>query len=162
MEVHYFKELNQRCRKKDGFISFLFGLALVIIIFLICLLFQFLTFSTPSEIKKFKGRGTVKVYNFPREKVFNTAIYLLEEKGFSIIESNEKEGCIIAAEGEFFYEGRIIALFFTSEPSSDQTQVEIVSKFMALPTPKELILPRNPASKILISIGEQLRDSQGL
>jgi hypothetical protein len=157
-----FKKLNQRFRKKDGFVSFLFGLALVTIIFLICLLFQFLTFSTPSEIKQFKGRGTVQTYGFPRDKVFKTAIQLVEEKGFSIIELDEKEGYVIAAEGEFFYEGRIIALFFTSESSSNHTEVEIVSKFMALPSPKELILPRYSPSKILNDIAEHLNDSKDL
>ncbi len=161
MEVHYFKELNPRCRKKDGFISFLFGLALVTIIFLVCLLFQFLTFSTPSEIKKFKGRGTVKFYDSRRDEVFRAAIDSVEQEGFTIIESDEKEGYIIAAEGEFFYEGRIIALFFTSESSSNHTRVEIVSKFMALPPLKKLIA-RSPASKILNDIAEHLNDSQGL
>lgn len=56
----------------------------------------------------------------------------------------------------FFYNGRIIAVFFASDPLKNHTRVEIVSRFMSLPPLKELILPRNPASDIFNDISKRL------
>jgi hypothetical protein len=158
MEMYNAKEFKKRfLQKKDGFISFLFGWALVTVIFLVVLLFQFLSFSNPAEIKKLKGHGTVQTYGFPYEEVFQATVYSINEKGFTIVESDKEDGYIVAAEGrDFFYNGRIIAVFFASDPLKNRTRVEIVSKFMALPPFKELILPRNLASEVLSDIGKLL------
>lgn len=147
--------------KGDGFISFLFGWALVTIVFLVILLFQLLSFSTPSEIKQLKGQGTVRTYDFPYNKVFYVSVHVINDRGLAIIESNKGEGYIIATEdSDFYYKGRIIALFFTSESSKNHTQVEVVTKFMVLPPLKELVLPRNPASQILHDIGKSLENGK--
>jgi hypothetical protein len=162
MVLHNFKRWKQLSQNKDGFISFLFGLALVTIIFLVCLIFQFLSFSTPTEIRQLKGRGTERIYDFPYDEVFETAGYLLNEKGFTIIESNKGEGYIIAAdEQDFFYEGRLIAVFVTPESSEKRTRVDIVSKLMALPPLKELIFPKYRPSQMLKDISKYLEDSNG-
>lgn len=122
MEVCNFKKLRQGFRKEEGFISFLFGWALVTIIFLVILLFQFLRFSTPSEIKELKGQGTVRTYNSSYDEVFQAAIDLINEKGLTIIEINKKEGYIIIdTEPDFYYKGRIMALFFTLGSSENHT-----------------------------------------
>ncbi|MGE5446563.1 MAG: hypothetical protein ACM3SR_18515 [Ignavibacteriales bacterium] len=87
---------------------------------------------------------------------------MINERGLAIIESNKGEGYIIASDDSaFFYDGRVIALFFTSESSKNHTQVEVVSKFMALPPLKELVLPRNPASQVLNDIGKHLENDKG-
>jgi hypothetical protein len=98
------RRLNQPLlQKKDGFISFLFGWALVTVIFLVVLLFQFLSFSNPAEIKKLKGHGTVQTYGFPYEEVFQATVYSINEKGFTIVESDKEDGYIVAAEGRDFF-----------------------------------------------------------
>ncbi len=151
---------NKRCGKEDGIISLILAPILVIVLFLVGLLFQYMSFSTPSEIKGLKGRGSVRTYDFPRDEVFQTSIYLIDEMGFTVIES-DKEDYIIATEGsDFLNEGRIIALFFTSE-SPNRTQVEVVSRFMALPRLKELLLPRNGISNILDDLNKRLEKSDG-
>lgn len=147
--------------KGDGFISFLFGWALVTIVFLVILLFQLLSFSIPSEIKQLRGQGTVRTYDFPYNKVFYVSVHVINDRGLAIIESNKGEGYIIASDDSaFFYDGRVIALFFTSESSKNHTQVEVVTKFMVLPPLKELVLPRNPASQILHDIGKSLENGK--
>ncbi len=161
MRVGNFKKWKQRLRKDDGFISFLFGWALVTIVFFAVLLFQLLNFSTPSGIKQLKGQGTVRTYDFRFDSVFRASVRLINERGLAIVESNKEEAYIIAADDSgFFYEGRIIALFFTSGSSKNRTQVEVVSKFMAIPPLKELVLPRNPPSQILNDIGKRLEDDR--
>ena len=161
MRICNTKRCKQTSQNESGFISFLFGLVLVIIIFLIGLLFQFLTFSNPTDIKQLKGRGTKRTYDFSYSQVFEAAAGVIYEKKLSIIESNGNKGYIIVTEdSEFFYEGRIIALFF-SELSENRTQVEVVSKFAALPPIKELILPKNRPSQILSDIGNYLNNYNG-
>jgi hypothetical protein len=161
MKVSNFDKWEQRLWKEDGFISFLFGWALVTIVFLVVLLFQLLSFSTPSDIKQLKGRGTVRTYDFSYDRVFYTSVRVINERGLSIVESNKEEGYIIASSGSgFFYDGRIIALFFTSGSSKNHTQVEVLSRFMALPPLKELVLPRNPPSQILNDIGKRLENDK--
>jgi hypothetical protein len=155
------KRWKQVSQNESGFISFLFGLILVTVIFLIGLLFQALTFSTPADIKDLKGSGTKRTYDSPYSEVFQAAIYLINEKNLTVIESSENKGYIIVSEdADFYYNGRIIALFF-SESSKGHTQVEVVSKFMALPPIKELILPRNRPSQVLNGIGENLGSNNG-
>lgn len=153
---------RQRLRAENGFISFLAGLFLVAVITFAGLLFEFLSFATPSEIKELRGRGAAQAYDSPPDEVFQTAMHLINQKGLAVVESNERNGYIIAAEGsEFFYEGRIIALFFTSECLKDHVRVEVVSKFMALPSIKELLFPKNGASQILSDLGEFLVNAKG-
>ncbi|GEM_PF-2564883 len=157
------KKWNQGLWNEDGFISFLFGWALVTVVFLVVLLFQLLSFSTPSDIKQLRGQGTVRIYYFPYNRVFGVSISVINERGLAIVESNKEEGYIIASEDSgFFYDGRIIALFFTSESSTNHTQVEVVSKFMALPPLKELVWPRNPASQVLNDMGKHLESAKGM
>ncbi|GBD38958.1 hypothetical protein HRbin37_01219 [bacterium HR37] len=105
MEMYNVKECKKGLlQKKGGFISFIFGWVLVTIIFLVVLLFQFLSFSNPAEIKKLKGLGTARTYAFPYEEVFQATIYyLINKKGFTIVESNKEEGYIVVAEGQDFF-----------------------------------------------------------
>lgn len=149
-------------QKRDGIISLVLAPILVIVIFLLGLLFQFLSFSTPTEIKKLRGQGKVETYDIPYEEVFHTAVDSINERGLIIVESNKEGGYIIATDGSgFLYEGRVIALFFTPESSKDRTKVEVLSKFAALPPLKELILPRNRASQILDNLSKHLESSNG-
>lgn len=147
--------------REDGFISFLFGWALVTVVFLVVLLFQILSFSSPSEIKQLKGQGTVRTYDFPYDRVFYTSVRLINERGLAIIESNKGDGYIIASDSsDFFYNGRVFALFFTSGSLKDSTQVEVLSRFMALPSLRELFLPRNSPSRLLDDICRYLENDK--
>ena len=149
-------------QKRDGIISLVLAPILVLVIFLLGLLFQALSFSTPTEIKKLRGQGKVETYAIPYDQVFQTAVGSINERGLTIVESNKEGGYIIAAEGSgFLYEGRVIALFFTPEPSKNRTQVEVLSKLAALPPLKELIFQRNGASQILDNLDKHLEGSNG-
>ena len=149
-------------QKRDGIISLVLAPILVLMMFLLGLLFQALSFSTPTEIKKMRGQGKVETYAIPYDQVFQTAVGSINERGLTIVESNKEGGCIIAAEGSgFLYDGRVIALFFTPGSSKNRTQVEVLTKFAALPTLKELILPTNGPSEILAGVGEHLEGNNG-
>ena len=149
-------------QKRDGIISLVLAPILVLVIFLLGLLFQALSFSTPTEIKKMRGQGKVETYAIPYDQVFQAAIDSINERGLTIVESNKEGGYIIAAEGSgFLYEGRVIALFFTPESSKNRTQVEVLTKFAALPPLKELIFQRNGASQILDNLDKHLEGSNG-
>lgn len=147
--------------REDGIISLIIGPIIIAVIFLLGLLFQHLKFSTPDQIKELRGQGRAQTYNYPYEKVFQTTLDLINEKKLTIVESNSEKQYMIIADGSgFVYEGRIMALFFSSDSSN--TKLEIVSKFTDMPPLKDLILPENSPSKILNELGKHLDSNNGL
>jgi hypothetical protein len=152
---------GEEIRNEAGVLSLILAPILVIALFLAGLLFQYISFSTPAHIKELKGRGKAQTYNTPYDEVFQAAIEIINENGLAIVESDEEKAYIIATEGpDFLNEGRVIALFFT-KPEGNGTQVEVISKYMALPPLRELLFSRNDASQILNNLDKKLVISNG-
>jgi hypothetical protein len=153
---------GEEIRNEAGVLSLILAPILVIALFLAGLLFQYLSFSTPTHIKELKGQGKAQTYNTPYDEVFQAAIEIINENGLAIVESDEEKAYIIATEGpDFLNEGRVVALFFSNKPERSGTQVEVISKYMALPPFKELLFSRNGASQILTDLGNKLEINNG-
>ncbi len=152
---------GEEIRNEAGVLSLILAPILVIALFLAGLLFQYLSFSTPAHIKKLKGQGKVQIYHTSYDEVFQAATEIVNDNSLAIVESDKEKAYIIATEGpDFLNEGRVIALFFT-KPEVNGTQVEVISKYMALPPLKELLFSRNSASQILNNLDKKLVNSNG-
>lgn len=108
--------------------------------------------TTLQDASNAQGKGKTETYNAPYDKVWNTAIKVVDDSKLDLVSKDKEEGKILAQKGlSAFSYGENVAVFVSSE-NTETTSVEVVSK-RALATN---VTAKNWSSYILKKISEML------